>query len=196
MPPESVEGERSSPRRSSQRRTLLPCTRSTLLGGRDARQEPVQAAELCTGLEGEEGGESKKAERIKGVRDALCPCDDRPAQAPCCGGVCDAVPRDQDLRQCKEGRDCCVGCILVHITWHEGHEGVPEQEERPGGERGRREEGKSGGTLTGETPRRTKRGEKLCKGGTLFIIEGAWGLRHRALFDFPGRGGGGPAGET
>ena len=64
--------------KSSQRRTLLllsPCTRSTLEGGggRDVRQEPVQAAELCAGLEGGEGeGESKKDERIKGVRDALC----------------------------------------------------------------------------------------------------------------------------
>ena len=40
--------------------------------------------------------------------------------------------------------------------------------------------------MIGEIPRRTKRKEKLCKGGTLFfIIEGAWGLRHQALFDLP-----------
>ena len=43
-----------------------------MLGGRDARQEPVQAAELCAGLKEEEEGESKKDERIKGVREALC----------------------------------------------------------------------------------------------------------------------------
>ena len=30
------------------------------------------------------------------------------------------------------------------------------------------EEGNSGGTLTGETPRRAKRKEKLCKGNTLY----------------------------
>ena len=40
-------------------------------GRKEARQEPVQAAELCPGLE-EGEGESKKDERIKGVRDALC----------------------------------------------------------------------------------------------------------------------------
>ena len=40
-------------------------------GRRDVRQEPVQAAELCAGLE-EGEGESKKDERRKGVRDALC----------------------------------------------------------------------------------------------------------------------------
>ena len=60
-----------------------------------------------------------------------------------------------------------------------GHKGVLEQEEeRPGGgERGRegRGGGKSGGTLTGETPRRTKRKGKTLQGGTLFINEGVWG---------------------
>ena len=42
-------------------------------------------------------GESKKDERIKGVRDALCPCDDRPcASSLLWKGVCDAVLRGQE----------------------------------------------------------------------------------------------------
>ena len=57
----------------------------------------------------------------------------------------------------------------------EGHKGVPvQEEERPGGERGRRKgRSESGRTLTGETPRRTKRRKNSAR-GTL-IIEGVWG---------------------
>ena len=63
---------------------------------RDARQEPVQAAELCAGLEEEEEeGESKKDERMKGVRDALCLVMTALRKLPVVEG-CDAVPRDQE----------------------------------------------------------------------------------------------------
>ena len=60
-------------------------------GGRDVRQELVQAAELCAGLE-EGGGEkgewmSKKDERIKGVRDALCLVMAALRKLPGVGGV-------------------------------------------------------------------------------------------------------------
>ena len=65
-------------------------------GGRDARQEPIQAAGLCTGLEEEgEEGEYKKDERIKGVRDALCLVMTTLRKLPVVEG-CDAVPRGQE----------------------------------------------------------------------------------------------------
>ena len=89
-------------------------------GGKDVRQEPVQAAGLCAGLEGEEEeGDSKKAERIKGVRDALGLVMAALRKLPVvegCVTLYRGVRREVDLRQCKEGRDCCVGCVLVHIA--------------------------------------------------------------------------------
>ena len=81
-------------------------------GGRDARQEPVQAAELCAGLEGEEEGESKKTERIKGVRDALCLVMTALRKLPVVeGGVTlyRGIRREVDLRQYKEGRGLLCG---------------------------------------------------------------------------------------
>ena len=45
----------------------------------------------------EKNGESKKDERMKGARDALCLVMTTLRKLPCCcGGVCDAVPRDQE----------------------------------------------------------------------------------------------------
>ena len=47
------------------------------------------------------------------------------------------------------------------------------------------EEGKSGGTLTGENSEKDqKKGKKLCKGDTLHHRR-CVGLRHRAPFDLP-----------
>ena len=64
-------------------------------GGRDVRQEPAQAAELCVGLEEGGGGGVQEGRKAKGCEGRAVPCDDRSAQAPCCGGD-DAVQRDQE----------------------------------------------------------------------------------------------------
>ena len=86
---------------------------------------------LNSGLDSKEEkkGESKKDERIKGVRDALCLVMTALRKLPVVEGrvtLYRGIRREVDLRQCKEERCCCVGCVLVHITWHEGHKGVPE----------------------------------------------------------------------
>ena len=53
------------------------------------------------------------------MRDALCLVMTALPKLPVvegCVTLYRGVRREVDLRQYKEGRDCCVGCILVHIT--------------------------------------------------------------------------------
>ena len=134
--------------------------------------------------------ESKKDERIKGVRDVLCLVMTALRKLPVVEGVCDAVPRGQE----GGGSEAVQGGAGT-IVWAAFSSPSPDmkgtkaflnkKEERPRGEneKGRRWE------IWRDVDRENsekdqKKGKNTARGNTLHHRR-CVGLRHRALFDLP-----------